>query len=142
MPQESESALARRRERRGWYFYDWANSAFSTTVVTVFLGPYLITLAENAADPNGTVDLLFWNVLPGAYFSWMISLSVLLQVLVLPILGAVADRSPHKKQLLAGFAFLGASATMAMVSLEGTRYQLGGWLLVVANVAFGASIVI
>ncbi len=32
-----------RRERTGWYFYDWANSAFSTTVLTVFLGPFLTT---------------------------------------------------------------------------------------------------
>src|SRR3954453_22489043 len=39
------------RELRGWYFYDWACSAFSTTVVTVFLGPYLTTITENAADP-------------------------------------------------------------------------------------------
>ena len=29
--------LSTRRERVGWYFYDWANSAFATTVVTVFL---------------------------------------------------------------------------------------------------------
>ena len=33
-----------RRERTGWYFYDWANSAFSTTVITVFLGPFLTTV--------------------------------------------------------------------------------------------------
>ena len=33
----------------GWYFYDWANSAFSTTVITVFLGPFLTTVAETAA---------------------------------------------------------------------------------------------
>ena len=34
------AAIDDRREQTGWYFYDWANSAFSTTVVTVFLGPY------------------------------------------------------------------------------------------------------
>ena len=38
-----------RRERTGWYFYDWANSAFSTTVITVFLGPFLTTVTEQAA---------------------------------------------------------------------------------------------
>ena len=38
----------RRREQRGWYFYDWAASAFSTTVGTVFLGPYLTSIAESA----------------------------------------------------------------------------------------------
>ncbi|MEI6179930.1 MAG: MFS transporter, partial [Chloroflexales bacterium] len=42
-----------RREQIGWYFYDWANSTFSTTVVTVFLGPYLTSVARAAADQNG-----------------------------------------------------------------------------------------
>ena len=37
-----------RREQVGWYFYDWANSAFYTTVVTVFLGPYLTGIAKAA----------------------------------------------------------------------------------------------
>lgn len=136
------AAAARIREQRGWYFYDWANSAFSTTVVTVFLGPYLITLAEDAADPNGRVSFVFWQVRPGSYFSWIVSLSVVLQVLVLPVMGAIADRSRHKKQILAGFAFVGAAATMAMFFLEGERYQLGGLLLVIANVAFGVSVVV
>ena len=43
------------REQRGWYMYDFANSAFSTTVVTLFLGPYLTILAKAAADPQGYV---------------------------------------------------------------------------------------
>ena len=38
-----------RQERTGWYFYDWANSAFSTTVITVFLGPFLTSVTEQAA---------------------------------------------------------------------------------------------
>ena len=37
------------RERRGWYFYDWANSAFQTTVVVAFLGPHLTSVAKAAA---------------------------------------------------------------------------------------------
>ena len=41
------------REQRGWYMYDFANSAFSTTVVTLFLGPYLTALAKAAAAPDG-----------------------------------------------------------------------------------------
>jgi MFS transporter, UMF1 family len=135
-------AFDRRREQRGWYFYDWANSAFSTTVVTVFLGPYLITLAENAADANGRVEFLLWHVRPGAYFSWVVSLSVLLQVVVLPVMGAISDRSRHKREILAAFAFLGATATMLMFFLDGERYHLGGVLLVIANLAFGVSVVV
>jgi MFS-type transporter involved in bile tolerance (Atg22 family) len=45
---------ATRRERRGWYFYDWANSAFQTTVITVFLGPFLTTVTELAASSAPT----------------------------------------------------------------------------------------
>ena len=41
-------------------------------------------------------------------FAYAVSLSVLLQVFVLPVVGAIADRSSHKKQLLALFAYIGA----------------------------------
>jgi UMF1 family MFS transporter len=138
-----------RRERVGWYFYDWANSAFSTTVVTVFLGPFLTTVAEVAAgcglgadDCDRSVHPLGIRVATGSYFPYLVSLSVLLSVLVLPVIGAVADRSAHKKGLLAGAAFVGAGATVAMAFVTGGRYLLGGVLFVLANVAFAASVVV
>lgn len=131
-----------RRQQRSWYFYDWANSAFSTTVVTVFLGPYLITLAEDAAGADGRVGFLLWDVRPGSYFSLLVSLSVILQVLVLPVTGAIADRAGHQRQLLASFAAIGSVATMLMVVLTEGRYVLGGTLFVVANLAFGMSVVV
>ena len=64
---------SRRRAQRGWYFYDWATSAFSTTVVTVFLGPYLTAITENAADANGLVYPLRIPVLAGSYFPYVLS---------------------------------------------------------------------
>jgi UMF1 family MFS transporter len=138
-----------RRERVGWYFYDWANSAFPTTVVTVFLGPYLTSIAENAAgcDPQAgcqgrTVSLLGFAIAPGSLFPYLVSLSVFLTVFVLPVVGAIADRSPRKKELLALFAYLGAGATMAMLFLTGDRFALGAVLFIVANVSFGASVVV
>ena len=84
---------SRLREQRGWYFYDWANSAFYTTVITVFLGPYLKAVADNAADTNGLVYPLGIPVLAGSYFPFVLSLSVVLQVFVLPLTGAIADRT-------------------------------------------------
>ncbi len=86
-----------RRERVGWYFYDWANSAFPTTVVTVFLGPYLTTVARAAADPSGFVHPLGVPVHAGSFFAYTVSLSVALQVLLLPLVGAFADYSGRKK---------------------------------------------
>jgi UMF1 family MFS transporter len=134
-------ARQQRREQVGWYFYDWANSAFSTTVVTVFLGPYLTTIATAAADANGFVYPLGFKVSAGAFFPYMVSLSVLLQVLFLPMLGAIADYSHRKKQMLAFFAYLGAGATMGMYFLQGSRYVLGGLLFLLANLSFGAAVI-
>ncbi|MBX3014812.1 MAG: MFS transporter [Caldilineaceae bacterium] len=129
------------REQVSWYFYDWANSAFSTTVVTVFLGPYLTAITQAAADADGYVYPLGIPILADAFFPYMVSLSVVLQVFFLPILGAVADYSQLKKRLLGIFAYSGALATMAMYFLEGNRYVLGGLLFLIANLSFGASIV-
>ena len=44
-----------RREIVGWLMYDWANSAFQTTVVTVLIGPYLTDLAQRDVGRNGIV---------------------------------------------------------------------------------------
>lgn len=130
-----------RSEQVGWYFYDWANSAFSTTVVTVFLGPYLTSVAQQAANENGLIHPLGWPILADAFFPYIVSLSVGLQVLFLPILGAIADYSNLKKQLLGLFAYLGAFATTGMYFIQGTNYLLGGGLFVLANLSFGAAIV-
>ena len=130
-----------RREQIGWYFYDWANSAFSTTVVTVFLGPYLTTVAGAAADADGFIFPFGLRINAGSFFPYTVSLSVMLQVLILPILGAIADFSHLKKQMLGFFAYLGAFCTMGLYFLQGTNYALGGALFVAANLCFGASIV-
>ncbi len=130
------------REQRGWYFYDFANSAFASTVLTLFLGPWLTTLAKNAADAQGLVHPLGISVDARSYWSYLISVSVLSQVIFLPVVGALADASPRKKQLLAFLAYTGAGATMAMFWLDGARYILGGFLFLIANLAFGASIVV
>jgi UMF1 family MFS transporter len=131
-----------RRERVGWYFYDWANSAFYTTVVTVFLGPYLTNVTKAASDSSGFVHPLGIPVRAGSFFPYIISLSVALQVLLLPVLGAMADYSHRKKEMLAGLAYVGAAATGGLYFLHGTNYLQGGGLFLVANLAFGASVVI
>ncbi|MBA3533011.1 MAG: MFS transporter [Ardenticatenales bacterium] len=128
------------REKLGWYFYDWANSAFSTTVVTVFLGPYLTSIATAAAT-KGFVYPLGIPVAAGSFFPYVVSLSVGLQVIFLPILGAIADYSNIKKQLMMLFAYIGAFATMCMYFLQGENYLLGGGLFLLANLSFGAAIV-
>ncbi|MBI4317473.1 MAG: MFS transporter [Chloroflexi bacterium] len=131
-----------RSERISWCFYDWANSAFATTVLAVFLSPYLTTVSKAAADANGFVYPLGIPVSADSFAPFAIAFSAFLQFICLPVLGAIADYSQSKKQMLALFAFLGSLATMGLYFLQGTNYLLGGGLLVLANLSFGASIII
>ncbi len=130
------------REQRGWYLYDFANSAFYTTVIALFLGPYLTALAKAAAGPDGYVHPFGIRIEPRSYWSFAVSLSVILQVVFLPMVGAVADYGRRKKEVLAATAYLGAAATMGMFFLKDGDYLFGGLLFLVANVSFGAAEVI
>src|SRR5437773_7331514 len=132
-----------RREVFGWTMYDWANSAFQTTVVTVLAGPYLTALAQSAAGENGAVLRLGALVVTAkSLFPYCISLSVFLQIFLLPILGAVADYTNLKKRLMEVFCYVGAAATCLLFFVSGGRHLFGALLLVVANLCFGASIVL
>jgi MFS transporter, UMF1 family len=133
-----------KREIFGWTMYDWANSAFSTTVITVFLGPYLTNIAETVAGPDGFLRVLGFSIRFDSFFAYCISLSVLLQVFFLPVVGAIADYSHLRKRMLMLFATLGSLATIAMFILSPDlpgAHLVGGLLLILGNLSFGASIV-
>ena len=132
--------LNRAREQRAWYFYDWANSAFSTTIAGVLFAPYLIAIAENAAV-DGRISVLGLSVAPGSLPSYTITASTLLSAILLPLLGAVADRTARKKDLLAGFAWAGAAAAALLFFVTGDNWQLGVIAFIVANLCFGAAAV-
>src|SRR5512142_104550 len=140
----AEAKVNDKREIFGWAMYDWANSAFSTTVGTVFLGPYVASLAATAATayPDGFARFLGIPIAPASFLPYCISLSVGFQVLFLPILGALADYSHLRQQLMHVFATIGALATVAMFFLIGGLWWLGGVLFIVANLTFGASAVL
>ncbi|MFJ2191343.1 MFS transporter [Kitasatospora sp. NPDC087861] len=136
----SADGRALRRMQFGWYINDWANTAFSTTVLTVFLGPYLTTVAKNAADASGDVHPLGLSIRAGSFFPYTVSFSVLISVAAMLLTGTLADRTGRHKELMCGFAYVGAIATTGMFFLDGDRYLLGGALLVVANIAYAVSV--
>lgn len=142
-PEGREATPAdRKREQRGWYFYDFACSVYSTSVVTVFLGPYLTAVAKRAADAEGFVHPLGIPVRAGSLFAYTVSASIVVAVLLMPLVGAAADRTGRKKPILATAAYVGAAATTAMFFLEGDRYLLGAFLLIVANASLSVSTVV
>lgn len=131
-----------KREQRAWFLYDWANSAYSSTVVTLFLGPYLTAVAKAGAGPDGYIHPFGLHIDPRSLWGYLVSLSVLTQVLVLPLIGALADYGRRKREILGALAYTGAIATICLFFVEGSNYLLGAALFLVANLAFGASMVI
>jgi MFS transporter, UMF1 family len=143
--------LARRREQRAWYWYDWANSGYVTTVATVLFAPYLTSVAERDAcgfagtsDRPCTTDLsvLGLAVSPGSLVFYIVTLATVVSALVLPVVGAAADRSPRKKTVMAGFAWAGSAAAALMFFVTGSDWQLGALLLFLANICLGSSLVV
>jgi MFS transporter, UMF1 family len=133
--------LARRKEQRAWYWYDWANSAFATTIAGVLFAPYLIEIAK-AAAVDDRINVLGLSVAPGALPSFVITASTLLSAVALPLIGAMADRTARKKDLLAGFAWSGAAFASLLFFVTGDNWQLGAIAFLVANFLFGASTVV
>ena len=75
-----------RKEIFGWMMYDWANSAFFTTVVGVLIGPYLLGLAEAAVGADGVIlDLFLFKVTPKGLPAFCTALSVISMVVFLPV---------------------------------------------------------
>jgi MFS transporter, UMF1 family len=142
---------SRRKEQRAWYFYDWANSAYVTTTATVLFGPYLTAVAETAAcgapgtpeDPcTGRVSLLGVPIAAGSVAPYAVTVSTILSVLLLPVVGALADRTARKRHIMAGFAWVGAGAASAMFLVTGANWRLGVMLLIVASGCLGSSLVV
>jgi UMF1 family MFS transporter len=144
----------RRRDQHAWCWYDWANSVFVTSVITVFFPLYLTTVAVSDARASGQacptrnalvgcdISLFGLQFPAGSLFGYLLAASTALQVLVLPLTGAIADRTQHKRRMLGLFAVIGAAATASLALVTGTNWRLGAVLLMVATTGYYASVVI
>ena len=132
-----------RSEIFGWIAYDWENHAFFTLVLGVLVGEYLTGLTQAAVGENGPVFSLFGQDLVTAksLYSYAVGSSVLLQVVFLPILGAIADYTHLKKTFLAIFCYLGAASCAALYFIHGDLYVLGAIFFILTKLGAGASIV-
>jgi UMF1 family MFS transporter len=131
------------REIFGWKMYDWANSAFSTVIAGALYGPYLTEITQRVVGENGVLVELgpLGAITAKSFFPTCVSVAVLLQVFLLPILGSVADYSNLKKKMMAIFCYIGVTATCLMFFVTGQLYWLGGLLFIIANLGFGAAVI-
>ncbi len=140
--------IDRLRQQKAWNWYDWANSAYYTTVLSVLFAPYMITVAGNAAGCtdadetcNKTVSLLGLDLAAGSLPFYLTSFATIASAFVLPVVGAFVDRSPRKKWNMAGFAFAGAFFAAMLFFLEGDKWQVGAIAVVLSSVLGGCSLV-
>jgi len=118
-------------EQRAWAWYDWANSAFFTTVVTaVFPGFYASYAAAGLAPAEAT-----------ARFGLVTTVSMATIAIAAPVLGAFADYSGSKKRLLALFIAIGTTACASMVFIGEGDVGLASLLFFIANIGVSGSIV-
>jgi len=130
-----------RRELFGWLTYDWANSAFYTTVVSVLAGPYLTALAQADVGKGGVVLNIgnFAAITSDNLFTSTLGASVFLQIFLLPILGSIADFTPLKKRMMAFFCYAGVIASSLLFFVSGDSYLWGCAFLLFANICFAAT---
>jgi len=112
--------------------YDWANSAFATTVMAGMYPPFYRSMVEASGLSDATAT---------SYWSFTAAVALFLVALVGPILGAVSDQTGGKKRYIAAFAGLGIVGTALMAGLGDDTYMLASGLFIVGNVGFaGANI--
>lgn len=130
------------RARRGWYLYGWASQAFPVIVISVFMSRYLTSVAEREVGENGRVHVLGVPIAPGSLFAYTITASTVLLLVLMPLVGALADRTRRKRDIMLGCGWVGALACVAMVAVTGTNWELGAILLAVAFLGYSTSIVV
>ncbi len=114
------------RQTFSWALYDWANSAFATTVVAGFFPIFFRQYWSAGEDPASTTFRL----------GIATSVTSLLIILIGPVLGAIADRAGAKKKFLAMFAFLGVLSTAGLYLVGQGDWLFALTLFVLGSVGF------
>jgi UMF1 family MFS transporter len=141
--------LWRSKEQKAWYWYDWANSAFYTTILSVLFAPFMITVAGRAAGCGSsadetcsrTVSVLGLHVAAGSLPFYLISFATISSAFVLPVVGALVDRSGHKRRHMAAFAWSGSFFAALLFFMRGDQWQLGAFAIVASSILAGCSLV-
>lgn len=158
------------RELSGFYAYSWAAEVFvvcgmatfipitleqlardqgvllsdrSKPCHTAFAGPQQpSSLSNGAKEDRCIVSFLGADIDTASFAMYTFSLSVLLQALLIISMSGAADHGRFRKTFLVIFAFIGAIATMFMLSLSSGLYALAALFAIIANTCLGASFVL
>ncbi|HEY9077228.1 MAG TPA: MFS transporter [Anaerolineaceae bacterium] len=114
-----------------WVMYDWANSAFATTIMAAVLPTYYASVAASNLPEN----------IRTAYWGYTTSISLLLAAIISPILGAIADFRGTKKRFFSIFVILGVTGTALLYFVNTGDWLLASLLFILGDLGFAGSIV-
>jgi UMF1 family MFS transporter len=122
-----------KREIFGWAMYDFANSAFATTILAVIFNQYFATVV--AGGEKG-VDFFGFRLHGASFFTFSVALSMAISAVLSPFLGAVADASASKKRFLMVFCYIGILFTGLLYFVHAGNYWRGAIFFIIANIGF------
>lgn len=123
--------ISHKRAITAWTMYDWANSAFATTIMAAVLPVYYTSVATAGLPAN----------IATAYWGYTSSISALIAAIISPILGAVADFSGAKKKFLTIFMMLGVTGTALLYFIQTGDWLLASIFFTLGNIGFAGSLV-
>ncbi|KGX85300.1 MFS transporter [Pontibacillus litoralis] len=114
---------------RSWALYDWANSAFATTIMAAVLPIFYTYVAASTIDPT----------LATSYWGYTQSIAVLIVAILAPILGAISDYTASKMKFLRFFAILGMLSTLLLVFVDSGEYFFASLIVILGTVGFSGA---
>lgn len=123
-----------------WASFDWANSVYNLIVTTAIFPIYYLSTTETAFGGE-MVTFLGRTIRNSALYSYAISFSFVIIVLLSPILSGIADYSGKKKQFMQFFTYLGSLACIALYFFDGANIEYGIACSILASVGYAGSLV-
>ena len=131
MSMHEMSEKVKKRAIWAWTMYDWANSAFVTTIMAAVLPVYYSSVAAANLPAH----------LATAYWGYTTSIAALLAAVISPVLGAMADFRGSKKSFLTIFMVIGVTATTLMYLIRTGDWLLASLLFIFGQIGFAGSLV-
>jgi UMF1 family MFS transporter len=116
-----------RKILRSWKMYDWANSAFATTIMAAVLPEFYSSVAGATLDKTTATS----------YWGYSNTIAMLIIAIAAPLLGAISDHSGAKKRFLSAFACVGIVATGLLIGIGSGMWIVASILYIFGRVGFG-----
>lgn len=119
----------RRKIIRSWKLYDWANSAFATTIMAAVLPEFYSSVAGSNLERQTATS----------YWGYSNTIAMVIIAMAAPVLGAIGDHCGAKKRFLGGFAFVGIVATAFLIAIGHGMWLYASVLYILGRVGFGCA---